>query len=77
MSTVLSPCTPHVAAGLLVEGGADTLLHHLVDDLLAYPTMDPEELKTHDGAGEAAGPYVAVLGTNPTNPAQFNPGYLV
>jgi hypothetical protein len=39
--------------------------------------MDLEELKTHDGAGEAAGPYVAVLGTNPTHPAQFNPGYLV
>ena len=62
------PCThsniAHVTAGLLVEGGADTLLHHLADDLLAYPTMDLEELKTHDGAGEAAGPYVAVLGAN-------------
>ena len=47
---------------MLIQAGADTLLHHLGEDLLQYPIMELDELAGHDGCGEADGPYVAVLG---------------
>jgi membrane-associated progesterone receptor component len=55
-------CNAGRAVEALIQAGADTLLHHVGEELLQYPYMELAELAEHDGGGEADGPYVAVLG---------------